>query len=135
MQRDYDAALGMLLEKQKGELAVFDDRAEVQLQKLHQDRAVARRLYENRGRKLTAREAMAADPERLWNHEQAKRSHAIAATAGMPFVPSAKLTRKDVKDKDVAILSLPPLALRRKRMKPEKENHAEEGQPEVAVAT
>jgi hypothetical protein len=119
MKRDYNAAQKILLEKQKGELETFDQRGEVQLQKYLQDRAVKRRQYENEGRKLAAKREIAADPERLWNHEQAKRSRAIAGTVGMPFVPSARMRRKDIKDKDVAILSLPPLAPRRKRVKQE----------------
>jgi hypothetical protein len=135
MQRDYEAALEILLEKQKEEVTTFDQRAEIQLQKYSQDRAVQRRQYENEGRKLTAKKEIASDPEKLWNHEQAKRSHAIAGTIGMPFVPSAKMSRKDIKDKDVAILSLPPLASRRKRTKTEKKKRVEENQVEKAPET
>jgi hypothetical protein len=60
---------------------------------------------------------MAGDAEKLWNHEQGKRAHEIAGNAEMAVVPSAKLSRKDIADQDVAILSLPPLALRRKAQK------------------
>jgi DNA-binding LytR/AlgR family response regulator len=120
MQRDYDSALAAVLARHQAEVETFDERASIQLQKFRQDRAVARRLYENRGRKLAARVEIAADPDKLWSHEQAKRAHAIAGNAGMPVVPSAKITRSAIADKDVAILSLPPLDSRRKKPKPPK---------------
>jgi G3E family GTPase len=135
MQRDYNAAVGILLEKQKGEIGTFEERAEIHLQKYLQERTMKRRQYENEGRKLAARREIAADPERLWNHEQGKRSHAITRTKGMPFVPSAKMRRKDFQDNDVTILSLPPLAPRRKKSKNEKERNMEENRVEIEVGT
>jgi hypothetical protein len=114
MQRDYDEALAKLLARQQEELETFDEGAALQVQKYLQDRATDRKVLENRGRKIAAREEIAADPQRLWNHQQAARARAIAANVGKRPVPSAKMSRKDIKDKDVAILNLPPLASRRK---------------------
>jgi hypothetical protein len=77
-------------------------------------------VYENLGKKIMTREEIVADPEKLWNLEQARRSHAIVGNIGKPQLPSAKLARKDIRDSDVAILNLPPLASRRKHAKKEK---------------
>jgi hypothetical protein len=127
MQVDYDAALKMVLARQEEEVAVFDDRAGVQVQKFLQDRAIERRVYENRGKKIAAKEEIAADAEKLWIHEQGKRSQAIVGNIGRPLMPSAKLARKDIKDADVAILNLPPLSSRRKNPKKEKRAKRDDG--------
>jgi hypothetical protein len=117
MQRDYDEALKKVVAKQGEEMETFEARAAVQIQKFHQDRATERRVYENRGRKISAREEIAKDKDALWNHQKTHRARAIAEDAGKLPVRSAKLSRGDIADRDVAVLNLPPLASRRKRPK------------------
>jgi hypothetical protein len=51
----------------------LDAGAVVQVQKYLQDRPIQRKAYENRGKKIAAREEIDADPEKLWIIEQAKR--------------------------------------------------------------
>jgi hypothetical protein len=91
MQVDYDAALKLMLMRQADELTGFDTRADMQVQKSLQDRAIERRVYENLGKKITTREEIVVHPEKLWNLEKAKRSHAIVGNIGKPQLPSAKL--------------------------------------------
>jgi hypothetical protein len=114
MQHDHDVAQAIIETKHKEELDTFDKRALLQLQKLQQDRAVMRRLYENRGRKLAARGEIASDIDRLWNQQQSQRVVEAVAKSTKPAVPSTKMKRDDIKDPDVAILNLPPLSARRK---------------------
>jgi hypothetical protein len=120
MQVDYDAALKLELMRQSYEITGFDTSADMQFQKSIQDIGIQRSVYENLGKKITTREEVVTDPEKLWNLEQARRSHAIVGNIGKPQLPSAKLARKDIKDSDVAIQNLPPLASRGKHPKKEK---------------
>jgi hypothetical protein len=73
MQRDYDVAFVLLENKQRMEVATFEEAAAVELQELHQDRAIARGLYESRARKIAARIEIAGDMDRLWNQGQTQR--------------------------------------------------------------
>jgi hypothetical protein len=118
MQKDYDLAFTLLENKQRMEFATLEEGAAVELQKFHQDRAFTRRVYEIRARKIAARMEIAGDLDRLWNHEQTQRMLASTAQPGKPSLPSTKMTRKDIKEQDVAVLSLPPLSSRRKKAKP-----------------
>jgi hypothetical protein len=112
MQKDFDEALKKLQDKQASEVGTFEAAASVQRQRLAQDRAVARKLYDNRGKKLAAREEIAADRERLWNRQQSLRIEQIVHRTQRPF-PSTKMTRADIKDRDCAILTLPLVKHRR----------------------
>jgi hypothetical protein len=124
MQRDYDEALKKVLARHADEMESFDERAAVQLLRLQQDRAIDRRVFENRGRKIVAREEIAKNGDTLWNHDQAKRARDVVENIRKLPVPSAKMSRKDIDDMDVAILDLPPLTMHRKLGKPPSEKKA-----------
>jgi Fe2+ transport system protein B len=115
MQRDFDEAIKKLEVRQAEEIRTFETGARVQREKFAQNRTVARRLYENRGKKLAAREEIVKDPERLWNRTQSARIGEIVQHCQQRPLPSTKLTRSDIKDRDVAILSLPQLSVKAKK--------------------
>jgi hypothetical protein len=115
MQKDCNDAVKILLARHAEEREFFEARKQVELEKLRRDRMVGRRFLENRARKIGARQEIADDTERLWNHHQL---HRIAKASGMmspPLTPCTKLTRTHLKDKDVAILTLPPVVVFPKR--------------------
>jgi hypothetical protein len=117
MQRDYMEALQKTNCRQAEELTMFDDEATLEMQDFLQTRAAERRVLEIIGKKIAAREAIAADAEKLWILQQAKRSHAIVGNIGKSICPCVKLRIGDINYNDAEILNLPPLESKRKRPK------------------
>ena len=119
-QNAYEESLMYLTDKQRSELEFFDVSAATQMTKLEQKRARLRWAWENKGKKLDARGEIVNDADRLWNLKQMERLENLSTTmtsrsATTNVLPSSKMTRKDLRDSDVVILTLPPLDLKSKR--------------------
>lgn len=111
-QHDYEESLKFIRNKQKNEVDFFEEKAQVQLTQFRQKRAAQRQVYEKREKRLEARNEVVRDLEKLWNSAQLQRIESVSQTNTrevQTFQPSSKMSRKDIKDQDVAILSLPPL--------------------------
>ena len=113
MQHDFDESLKRLQAKQADELDFFNESTRLQMEKLKQDRARLRVGFENRAKKFEARDGIVNDPDKLWNRTKNQRIFTMARRRGST-IPSTKMTRRDIRDSDVAILDLPPLDNRRK---------------------
>jgi hypothetical protein len=117
-QHDYDASRRHLEERQAAERQFFEDKAAVQVAQFERGRNVQRRVFENKQRKIGVRGEIARDPEKLWNLAQLQRledlSGAQAIRGANATLPSSKVTRSDIHDENVIILSLPPLSGRAK---------------------
>lgn len=115
MQHDFDEALKKLKAKQALETESFEEKAEVEREKLKQDRAKQRVGWENRAKKIAAKGEVVKDMDRLWNHEKNQRIANLSKTCASvaASLPSTKLTRKDIADQEMVVLTLPPLNNRR----------------------
>ena len=81
----------------------------------HVQRGIERKQLENRESIKTQEAEDTTDAEKIWTRttkermtEQTIKSKTVAS------IPSTKMTRKDLADKDLELLTLPPLDLRRK---------------------
>lgn len=115
-QNDYDIALRNVEEKQEQENQTFEENCVIELEKFRQDRNKLRQGYLNRQLKLKTKEEIIADPDKLWAHGQAERlgNSLRSSRNSSTITPSSKMKRSDIKDSDVASLSLPPLDNRRR---------------------
>ncbi|OHS94982.1 hypothetical protein TRFO_38792 [Tritrichomonas foetus] len=120
-QADFDMALSILQAKQKEELNFFDESAQIQIQKLNQNRARLRVGWENQMKRYETRQELLKDSDKLWNAEQfQRRDNANAKMMMRPTQPLGRITAKDIPDQDVPILELPPLNLRENTPKKKK---------------
>ena len=99
-------------QKQKDERGFFESNAKIQIDKLIQNRLKLRQALENKSKKVEEQGAFAHDTERVWNSQQLHRKDELAMGNTMrATLPSSKMTRKDISDRDVGLLTLPPLKL------------------------
>ena len=112
MQHDFDESLKKVQARQADELDFFNESTRLQMEKLKQDRARLRVGFENRAKKFEARDGIVSDPDKLWNRTRNQRIQANSRRR-VATLPSTKMTRRDIRDSDVAILDLPPLDNRR----------------------
>jgi hypothetical protein len=121
-QRDFEESTAYLTEKQKGEMESFETSVDVQLAQFNHKRAIQRRIFENKQKRIQVKGDIAKDPEKLWNLAQMQRledlSGAHAVRGSNSTLPSSKMTQRDIKDPAMIILSLPPLHMKTKRQLP-----------------
>ena len=114
MQFQYDESVRKLKQKQQDERMFFDNNSAIQAEKLAQNRAKLRQALENKMKKVEEQGDFANDTERVWNAQQLHRKDDLAIGKTMHAgAPSSKMTRKDIRDRDVGLLALPPLKLDR----------------------
>lgn len=118
MQHNFDESINQILKKQNEELQFFDARSKIQIKKYRQERKSERIPIEHKESKLKNMEGRINDPDRLWNRCQMKRTVEISQGKIRDAKVSAKLTAKDLGQKEETTIKLPKLKLRRKVAKP-----------------
>jgi hypothetical protein len=123
-EKDFEESAKYLAEKQAAEDQFFEAKKEVQIAQFKRRKALERRVLENKEKKIEVKGKLAQDAEKLWNLAQVQRledlcdPETIRESEGP--MPSSKMTKRDLQDPDVVILTLPPLA-RKTKSKPRKE--------------
>ncbi|OHT14675.1 hypothetical protein TRFO_14847 [Tritrichomonas foetus] len=111
MQHDFSEALRKLTEKQNEEKRFFEDRAQIRIRTFEQKRQRLRAGFENRARKLNAKKEVVTNPDRVWVSTQNQRIGDDATMRRAPMKPTMKIAKKDIYEKEVVTLELPPLAM------------------------
>jgi hypothetical protein len=108
MQRDYESARKRRVEKQREEMDFFDSRTAVLLAQFEHTRDILRMGLENRGKKLEWRGRKTSDPDRDYGGVP-RTARVTSRSLPKDSLPPTKLTKNEVTEVDVVILSLPPL--------------------------
>jgi hypothetical protein len=101
--------MARLKRKQTAELEFFDEQCGIEIQLLKQERKTARKVIENKAKKIEGREMAVHDAERIWNAAQGERLAQI--TAGQDTLPSSHIRYEEVAKTEGGFLVLPRLRL------------------------
>ena len=115
MQKDFDEALKLLLKKQQDERDQFLRNADLRMKNFIVQRGIEREHIQN---KLKIKEGDAEateDPEKVWNRTTNIRMDERVKNPSNFAMPSTKMTRKDISDKDIELLTLPPLEIKKNK--------------------
>ena len=107
-QHEYEESYALLQQKQRDEDEFLENKIAVEMAALIQRRAKERRVFDNKEKKIKSQENMVKDPEKIWNHKQLQR---IEEATARGLQPSSRITRRDIRDREVVLLRLPPLRL------------------------
>ena len=107
-QHEYEESFALLQQKQRDEDEFLENKIAVEMAALIQRRAKERRVFDNKEKKIKSQENMVKDPEKIWNHKQLQR---IEEATARGLQPSSRITRRDIRDREVVLLRLPPLRL------------------------
>ena len=112
MQHDYSHSLEKLQQKQKNEIQFLDEKMKIQRSTYIRGREYLRLQFNNKKKRLDAKEAEVNDIDHLWSKQRLDRQNETSATKTVLF---NRLVEKDFKNDlfaDETTIKLPPLDLR-----------------------
>ena len=113
MQRDYEASVKSLEKRQKLEIDNHQQRTQVLNKNLYQKRMRLRVALENKLQKAKATKTRECTEDKIWNQIQAKKKEEISRGRIDADVITTKIDIDTNIMTDDAIISLPPLSVRR----------------------